>query len=72
MIDESGSPVEHPDADNPDLDQTAESPRTGNATVDGVLTSLDGLDETPVDEHVAVFERAHEQLRSALDGARDA
>ena len=31
-----------------------------------------GLDERPVDEHVGVFERAHEQLRRALDAQPDA
>ena len=41
--------------------------RTGDEAVDGVLDSLDGLDERPVDEHVAVFENAHERLRGALD-----
>ena len=46
--------------------------QTGNPAVDEVLASLDGLAGRPVDEHVAVFERAHEQLRSALDGPRDA
>ena len=45
--------------------------RTGDPRVDEVLTSLDGLDERPVGEHAAVFERAHEQLRAALDPDRD-
>ena len=31
---------------------------------------VERLDERPVDEHVAVFERAHEQLRAALDADR--
>ncbi|MDT0201545.1 hypothetical protein [Nocardioides sp. AE5] len=39
---------------------------TGDATVDAVLASLDGLADKPVAEHVAVFERAHEQLRAVL------
>jgi hypothetical protein len=43
--------------------------RTGNVTVDAVLASMEGLDDAPVAEHVAVFEHAHEQLRAALDGA---
>jgi hypothetical protein len=42
---------------------------TGNPDVDGVLTSLRGLDDLPVAEHVAVFEQAHESLRSTLAGA---
>jgi hypothetical protein len=41
--------------------------RTGDEAVDAVLDQLSDLDRTPVDEHVAVFERAHEQLRRALD-----
>ena len=35
--------------------------------VDAVVVDVEGLDERPVEEHVAVFERAHEQLRQALD-----
>ncbi len=45
--------------------------RTGVEEVDAVLDSVEDLDATPVDEHVAVFERAHEQLRGALDGRTD-
>lgn len=40
---------------------------TGHGAVDAVLASLQGLAEMPVEEHVAVFEQAHEQLRGALD-----
>lgn len=43
--------------------------RTGNPQVDEVLESLEALDDTPVDEQVAVFEAAHEKLRSALADA---
>ena len=57
-------------ADEPG-EQPAEAVRTGNEAADDVLESLDGLDDLPVDEHVAVFERAHEQLRAALDSPRD-
>ena len=45
--------------------------RTGNDAVDAVLESLEGLEELPLEEQVAVFESAHEQLRSALDGPRE-
>lgn len=45
--------------------------RTGNEAVDEVLASLEGLEERPLEEHVAVFERAHERLRGALDGPRE-
>ena len=41
--------------------------RTGVPEVDAVLEAVVGLDETDVAEHPAVFERAHEQLRRALD-----
>jgi len=40
--------------------------QTGHPAVDGVLTSLEGLDDIPVGEQVPVFESAHETLRSAL------
>ncbi len=56
-------------APEPDPDVLEVEPvRTGVAQVDAVLTSLEGLDATEVAEHPAVFERAHEQLRRALDG----
>jgi hypothetical protein len=58
-----------PDADQPETStHEAESERTGVEEVDDVLTSLQGLDDSPVEEHPAVFERAHERLRQALDG----
>lgn len=49
----------------------SEPVRTGVEEVDAVLESVDDLDGTPVDEHVAVFEGAHDQLRRALDGRSD-
>ena len=45
--------------------------RTGNPAIDSVLASLDSLADIPVADHVAVFEAAHDQLRSALAGAGD-
>ena len=45
--------------------------RTGHPAVDAVLDSLAGLADAPVDEHVAVFESAHEALRGALANAGD-
>ena len=45
--------------------------RTGLAPVDDVLDQVARLSERPVAEHVAVFERAHEQLRRALDARPD-
>jgi hypothetical protein len=46
--------------------------RTGVEEVDAVLDSVDQLEGTPVDEHVAVFEDAHDRLRRALDARPDA
>jgi hypothetical protein len=43
--------------------------RTGHPAVDAALDSLAGLDGAPVDEHVAVFEAAHDALRGALADA---
>lgn len=51
-------------------DHSEEPVRTGDPAVDDVLDSLDGLDDADVSAHVAVFERAHEHLRAALDGSR--
>ena len=47
--------------------ETVDPVRTGVDGVDAVLRSVEDLDDVPVDEHVAVFEQAHEQLRGALD-----
>lgn len=44
-----------------------EAPATGAPAVDDVLASIQALDDRPVEEHVAVFEQAHERLRRALD-----
>jgi hypothetical protein len=52
--------------------EIAEPERTGVEEVDAVLESVEGLEGTPVDEHVAVFESAHERLRGALDTGGDA
>lgn len=45
---------------------------TGHPAVDEVLRTIERLDERPVEEHVAVFEQAHETLRRTLDDAGDA
>ncbi len=45
--------------------------RTGNRRVDAVLESLEGLPDMSAEEHVPVFERAHEELRGALDAPAD-
>jgi len=50
------------------MNQATNQP-TGHPAVDAVLESLADLDERPVQDHVATFEAAHEQLRAALAGA---
>jgi hypothetical protein len=57
--------------DEPTAGDGPEAPVTGHPAVDEVLRSLEGLDGRPVDEHVAAFEDAHEQLRRALSTAGD-
>jgi hypothetical protein len=42
---------------------------TGHPDVDAVVASLEDLEGRPVAEHVAVFESAHDRLRSALADA---
>jgi hypothetical protein len=74
-----GGDVEAVADDSPDGDAVAElqsevsdEPDTGVTTgvqvVDDVLGTLEGLGDLPVEEHLPIFEAAHEQLRSALDG----
>jgi hypothetical protein len=58
--DESGAP------DGPE-----EPVRTGVDRVDAVLDQVADLTDRPVDEHVAVFEAAHEELRRTLDAPAD-
>lgn len=63
-------------ADEPDVSvglprDDAGGIQTGHPAVDEVLRTLGALDGAPVDEHVAVFEQAHEQLRRTLSGAGD-
>lgn len=43
---------------------------TGDAAVDEAMTVLDGLDERPVREHVAVFEAVHGALSDRLADGR--
>lgn len=54
-------------ADEQSAEDAASAVRTGDPAIDEVLDAVDALADTPVDEHVVVFERAHEQLRRALD-----
>ncbi len=61
------------DADVPGPDEpqpeVAEPVTTGHPEVDSVLRSLDALDGAPLADHVAVFESAHERLRTVLSDA---
>jgi hypothetical protein len=52
-----------PDAATGDASETT----SGVSAVDAVVASVQALDGRPVEEHVAVFEQAHERLRRALD-----
>ena len=51
------------------VDDTHDVDGTGHDDVDRVVASLDGLEDRPVSEHVAVFESAHDTLRNALADA---
>jgi hypothetical protein len=53
--------------EDPEL-HDAEPVRTGLDNVDTVIAAVQGLEERPLEEHVGVFETAHELLRRALDG----
>ena len=56
---------EHPFPEQSGPDPSDEQ-STGHPDVDAVIASLENLDGRPVAEHVAVFESAHDRLRSAL------
>lgn len=55
-----------------DVVADVERVRTGDHRVDSVIAAIEGLEGRPVEEHVAAFERAHDELRRALDGTPDA
>jgi hypothetical protein len=47
---------------------------TGDARVDEAVARLGRLDELPLEEHVALYEELHDELRrvlSELDGGQD-
>jgi hypothetical protein len=50
---------------------SADHESTGVEAVDRVLAEVAALADQPVDQHVQVFERAHDQLRRALDAQPD-
>ena len=47
--------------------EPADPPATGVPGVDAALAEVDGVEAMPLEEQLAAFERAHDQLRSALD-----
>lgn len=69
---------EHPErpdgADSEPRQQVADaaSERTGVPAVDRVLAEVESVGSLPVGERVAVFERAHDALRHALDAGDEA
>jgi hypothetical protein len=60
---------EHPDENqNLDAERTlAKAPPTGDTRVDDAVAGLSRLHGRPVQEHVAVLEEVHGQLRDILD-----
>lgn len=62
-----GADQDAPAADHARPADGWEAPTTGLSSVDDVLVSVQDLDGRPVEDHVAVFEQAHERLRRALD-----
>lgn len=67
---------EHPTpAEDPGAPETVppepERVRTGLGNVDEVITAVEELEERPLEEHVGVFETAHDRLRRALDATDD-
>jgi len=57
---------QHEQPDHADADADAGG-SLGDRRVDAAVASLHDLDERDVDRHPGVYERAHEELRRALD-----
>ena len=69
---EPEQPDTPPDGDPAATGQEFDEPeRTGVEEVDSVLADLQGLQNSPVEEHPSAFEQAHERLRQALDNPSD-
>jgi hypothetical protein len=67
-----GSRTDQQDARDKDQDldaerTVAEAPATGDARVDDAVAGLRRLQGRPAEEHVAVLEEVHGQLRDILD-----
>lgn len=65
-------PGDEPHRQDPADEGTAAGPSTGHPAVDEVLRSMERLEDRPLEEHVAVFEEAHERLRRTLAGTEAA
>lgn len=67
--------TEDPDFPAPDeqedIPPEPERVRTDVPEVDEVIVAVEELEDRPIEEHVGVFETAHEQLRRALDTPSD-
>ena len=63
MTEDQVSGTQEPGSGAEDREQV----RTGVDSVDAVIAAVEELEERPIEEHVGVFETAHEQLRRALD-----
>ena len=64
------TPAEDP-AEPETVPSEPERVRTGTPGVDEVIVAVEELEERPLEEHVGVFESAHDQLRRALDATDD-
>lgn len=51
----------------PDVSTPPPMVLTGVSGVDAVLATVDAVDHLPLEEQLGVFERAHDDLRRALD-----
>jgi hypothetical protein len=69
--DETGSQLPDETSGDAVVTTPAATEATGHPVVDEVLSTLEGLEDTPVAEHVQVFEAAHDRLRSTLANAGD-
>lgn len=65
MLREEGSTVN--DITDSATTDGADHDSTGDATVDGILALLDGLEHRPVSEHAQVYLDLHAQLNDQLD-----
>jgi len=70
---EQGPPtgLDGPETEGSSAEEYSTRQTTGVAAVDRVLADVDGLDALPLEEHLEAFERAHEDLRAALDAPAD-